>query len=91
MRRGYKGSQGNPRQSIAQPAKAHALLLQSQPWLVAIESEVVIDGSLLSGETRQVVARRLGFLTPVRAMGKQRLPVHEERRRVRKVASQRIE
>ena len=37
------------------------------------------------------MARGLGLLAPVRAVGKQRLSVHEERRRVRKVAAQLVE
>lgn len=34
-------------QPLVQPSEPHALLLQPQPGLVAIESEVVIDGRLL--------------------------------------------
>jgi hypothetical protein len=39
---------------------------------------------LLGCETRQVVARRVGLLAPVQAVGKERLPVHEEGRRAGK-------
>lgn len=53
-----------------QPAKAHTLLLQSQPRLVTIESWVVVNARLRGRETRQVVAGRLTFLAPVQAMGK---------------------
>src|SRR5690606_21479108 len=83
--RGHGGSRGDTRQSIAQPAEPHALLLQTQPGLVAIESEVVIDRRLLGRATRQVVAHRVGLLAPVQAVGKESLTVHEEGRRVRKV------
>lgn len=89
--RGHQGYRGDTRQSIAQPAKAHALLLQSQPGLVVIESEVVIDGRLLGRKTRQVVAHGVGLLTPLQAVGKERLPVHEQGRRAGKVATQLVE
>ena len=56
-----------------------------------IESEVIIDGRLLGCQTRQVVARRVGLLAPVQAVGKERLPVHEEGRRAGKVATQLVE
>ncbi len=58
---------------------------------MAIESEVVIDGRLLGCETCQVVACRVGLLTPVQAVGKERLPVHEEGRCAGKVAAQLVE
>lgn len=58
---------------------------------MAIESEVVIDASLFVRETRQVVACRLGFLAPVRAMGKQRFTAHDEGRRAREVGTQLVE
>ena len=86
-----KGGQGNARQSIAQPAKAHAFLFQPQPGLVAIEAEVVIHGRLVGRETRQVVACRVGFLAPVHTVGEQRLSVHEEGRRAREVGAQLVE
>src|SRR5690606_41900927 len=48
-------------------------------------------GRLLGWEARQVVARRVGLLTPVQAVGKERLAVHEEGSRAGKVAAQLVE
>jgi multidrug resistance protein len=82
---------GNTRQSIAQPAKPHALLLQTQPGLVAIESEVVKNRRLPRRETRQVAACRVGLLAPVQAVGKERRTVHEEGRRAGEATTQLVE
>jgi hypothetical protein len=48
-------------------------------------------GRHLGRQSRRAVARRPEHLAPVRAMDKQRLPVHEDERRVREVATQPVE